>query len=214
MENYKQTIEKGFSIETKEGVQKRLTVECKVSVDPTLLQEMQTELGGEIEVFSPTTLDNVHLTLGHFGKPDHLFQELKQVVPNLSLDTFTTSLDELLGAVEHVVTENFETTSNEIKLFDSGAVVLTISEGFLQTAKQRVYAITLDFLSKCGVQDPETYLQTCTVDASDLYFLVPERAETHITLGWTKGYTAIASRKVSVPVQISPSFIRNAKRQE
>ena len=214
MENYKQTIEKGFNIETKEGVQKRLTVECKVSVDHTFLQQMQTELSEKYEDFSPTTLDDIHLTLGHFGKPDHLFEELKQVVPNLSLDTFTTNLDELLGAVEHVVTENLGTTSEEIKLFDSGAVVLTISEGFLHTAKQKVYDITLKFLKKNGVQDPEAYLQSCSFDTSDLYFLVPERAETHITLGWTKGHTTITNKKVSVPVQISPSYIRNAKRRE
>ncbi len=218
MKKIETTEYKFFEIEEQEGIPKRITIESNVSLDEVELQTIQERLKNKVKNFKPTEIIELHLTLGHFGKPDELYEELLRKSPGLERALFNEKIQDLLFAAEKILPEDVDTYANEIKTFEGGAVVLVIKKEKLTEIKQGIYDATIKFLNDIGISDSENYLRSEVGIGSNLYYLLPERWNPHITLGRIKSNDDTGAppieiiERVSLPVKILPSHVHNAWR--
>lgn len=220
MENQPSEANPFFEIEQKEGAGKRLTIESDISLDTEALKEIQNGLKEKIENFTPKEIGNLHLTFGHFGRPSDLYEELTKTVPALSRSDFEIELQKLLLGTEKILSGDISTRATDIKIFESGAVVLIIGKEQLLGIKYAVYNATLKFLSNLGVPDPDEYIQSSTAADSNLHFLLPSRWDPHVTLGYIKNdkETDVPQKEelletIDMEVSFHPSYVRNASRK-
>ena len=206
-----------FKIECKEDKPKRITIESRISLDNEALKKIQQSLIQKLEGFSADSLDELHLTLGHFGKPDELYKELSVFHPPLDAKDFDREFQQLLLETEKVMSQAVNVHATEIRVFESGAVVLILDKEILMEAKRMVYDATIKFLTNLHIPEPESYIRGSAMN-SNLHYLLPERWTPHITIGWIKSdveETPIAEKSVEtidLEINLQPSYVSNAKR--
>lgn len=202
-----------FDILEKNGVPKRITLEA--NIDGSLgLTAIQAELASKIPGIKLESPDKFHVTLGHLGPPNELFEQLHKSNPDLTREYFDAQFQGLLRDSAQCLPQKISVLTGTVQQFNGGAIVLTLDPVVFAESNRLIYDRAMKFLSTVGVQDPVAYAKT----NPNLEFLAPDKFVPHITLGKVDSSSKVPLESLTgygqpINVESSPSYVANSKKK-
>lgn len=164
------------------GSRKRVYWEHPVFTTQPLV-ELQKAIACDIPSFKPSLLDDLHLTLFHYGKPQSLHQELVDNGQSLNLDEFMKYFIRILVKNSHFKKSNISVAVEGLDIFGDEnkpvVVVRLIPPHDLLKLRRRLLVNFCEFLDGCGVKDVEKFM----MGSENLKYQTQSSYKPHFTLG-------------------------------
>ncbi len=120
-----------------------------------------------------------HVTVLHFGVAEHVFHDIRRVMPNLTNSVFQENLTLYIETAKQHLPSPTSLTPTELSLFGINRSVLALrllpNDDLIKSHDQALLDLTT-FLKGCGVDDPEEFMK------SSINFKWALELSPHITL--------------------------------
>jgi len=179
------------------GKFKRVYIEHPVLTPKPLFKLQQTLL--DTVDFKCAPVNDLHLTLFHYGKPENLYSEVNHTNPHLDLNSFMERFIDLLEHNAQLKSDNILVLGNSLDIFgDATKPALVLRLSMLEELLRLRRGVTnrfSNFLSRCGVVDIDSFMK----GSPNLKYQLDYNP--HLTLGFPK--RAFQLPKINVtPVEV------------
>ncbi len=165
-----------------EGRMKRVYLEHPV-LTPEPLVQLQLDLAQRLP-FKQAPLDDLHLTLFHYGKPESLYGEIAYANSGLSFEEFMDRFYDMLEHNLQLKAGNIPVTGQELDLFGDATkpviVVKLRKQKELLELRSKVLARFNQFLTQCDIQDVTAFMQ----ESPNLTYQLEGNYNPHFSIGF------------------------------
>lgn len=105
---------------------------------------------------------NWHVTLLHFGVPEHVYYDIQRDLPNVSKSTFREALERYIVVARDHLPEPTALQPTKVDLFgvrQNVAVLNFEPNDLLRSSHNQALKDVKLFLNECGLTDPETFMK-------------------------------------------------------
>lgn len=198
-------------IKDKEYRHKRVLVEQKVTDSKPLLP-LQNEISKVNSNFQPEPAEKLHMTVAHFGIPEELYNEFREVNEGLTFNKFLEHFYKLIQKCSEELPSDMGLKAEGLDIFGTpphNVAVLKFVKTFeTRQSREAINLAIKNFVTDFGVDDADKFISQST----NLKYNPEGAYSPHVTLGYVGENTALPKTDVSdMKISLSSAKFRGVQ---